>query len=217
MPNVNKRILNARESAGLSLSELSNLCGVTRSALQRYETGATKKIPLDAITAIENALNLKQGSLMGWTEEIEPNTTIPKGYEPPPEMVPKPLVGKVSCGVPILAEQNITDYINVPGDVHCDFLLTCTGDSMIDAGIQSGDIVYLVKQPDIDYNGQIAAVRIDDEATLKKVYKYDSKVVLQPANAAYEPLVYVKDEINNLTIEGVATGFTHKFALRNKK
>ena len=136
---------------------------------------------------------------------------IPKGFSPPPEMVLKPLVGKIACGTPILAEQNIEDYINVPKDVKCDFLLTCDGDSMIEAGIRSGDVVYLIKQPDIDYNGQIAAVRVDGEATLKKVFKYKDKVVLQPANANYEPLVYIKEEINNLVIEGIATGFTHIF------
>lgn len=119
----------------------------------------------------------------------------------------KPLVGKIACGTPILAEQNIEDYINVPKDVKCDFLLTCDGDSMIVAGIRSGDVVYLIKQPDIDYNGQIAAVRVDGEATLKKVFKYQDKVVLQPANANYEPLVYIKEEINDLVIEGIATGF----------
>lgn len=213
--NIYERIKLRREEIGMSQDELASKSGYkTRSSICKIEDGKTD-LPQSKITAIAKALNTTTAYLMGWTEES--NTTIPRGYDPPPEMVPKPLVGKVACGVPILAEQNITDYINVPKDIHCDFLLTCTGDSMIDAGIQSGDIVYLVKQPDIDYNGQIAAVRIDDEATLKKVYKYDSKVVLQPANAAYEPLVYVKDEINNLTIEGVATGFTHKFALRNKK
>ena len=72
-------------------------------------------------------------------------------------------------------------------------------------------MVYLIKQPDIDYNGQIAAVRVDGEATLKKVFKYQDKVVLQPANANYEPLVYIKEEINDLVIEGIATGFTHIF------
>ena len=136
---------------------------------------------------------------------------VPYEYTTSSEMALKPLVGTIACGTPILAEQNIEDMIQVPKDIKCDFLLICNGDSMIDAGIRSGDMVYLVKQNDIDYNGQIAAVRIDDEATLKKVFKYHNKVVLQPANVNYEPLVYINEEINNLAIEGVATGFTHIF------
>ena len=136
---------------------------------------------------------------------------IPSEYRTSPEMILKPVVGKIACGTPILAEQNIEDTIYVPKDIKCDFLLICDGDSMIDAGIRSGDMVYLIKQNDIDFNGQIAAVRIDGEATLKKVFKYHDKVVLQPANANYEPFVYVNEEINNLIIEGVATGFTHIF------
>ena len=170
---------------------------------------------IDTLRAIAQAMNMDLNELINLLDDNQKiklsENEIPEGFSPPPEMVLKPLVGKIACGTPILAEQNIEDYINVPKDVKCDFLLTCDGDSMIDAGIRSGDVVYLIKQPDIDYNGQIAAVRVDGEATLKKVFKYQDKVVLQPANANYEPLVYIKEEINDLVIEGIATGFTHIF------
>ena len=206
-----------RVDADLTQEQLAERLGTAKSTISMYENG-NRQPDFETLEAIADFFNVDIDYLMGRShiKNKYQTTAIPKGFDPPPEMVPKPLVGKIACGAPILAEQNITEYLNVPKDIRCDFLLTCDGDSMLDAGIQSGDIVYLVKHPDIDYNGQIAAVRIDDEATLKKVFKYNDKVILQPANANYEPLVYVKEEINSLIIEGVATGFTHKFALRNK-
>lgn len=209
---------------------------MNKSDLSQYVSGKAEPNQ-DKLFVLGNALKVNEAWLMGYDVPMEriskkpaemgygymkqiqeenkkallEANKIPEGFSPPPEMVLKPLVGKIACGTPILAEQNIEDYITVPKDVKCDFLLTCDGDSMIEAGIRSGDVVYLIKQPDIDYNGQIAAVRVDGEATLKKVFKYQDKVVLQPANANYEPLVYIKEEMNNLVIEGIATGFTHIF------
>ena len=205
------KIKTRRLSLGLTMDDVAKEVGVSKPTVQRWESGVIANMRRDKIAKLAKALHTTPAYLMGWTEEVEQKSEIPEGFSPPPEMVLKPLVGKIACGTPILAEQNIEDYINVPKDVKCDFLLTCDGDSMIEAGIRSGDVVYLIKQPDIDYNGQIAAVRIDGEATLKKVFKYQDKVILQPANANYEPLVYIKEEINKLVIEGIATGFIHKF------
>lgn len=197
----------------LTQSQLAKCFEISASTIGMYEQNR-REPDFETLEAIADFFNVDMDYLTGRSavkNKFRELNKIPEGFSPPPEMVLKPLVGKIACGTPILAEQNIEDYINVPKDVKCDFLLTCDGDSMIDAGIRSGDVVYLIKQPDIDYNGQIAAVRIDGEATLKKVFKYQDKVVLQPANVNYEPLVYMKEEINDLVIEGIATGFTHKF------
>ena len=204
----------------MSMDDMSELCGISKGYISMLEknqhpkTGKPISPSLDVIKKISDAIGIDFNLLIGMADEQLVSlevSKVPEGFSPPPEMVLKPLVGKIACGTPILAEQNIEDYLKVPKDIRCDFLLTCDGDSMIEAGIRSGDVVYLIKQPDIDYNGQIAAVRVDGEATLKKVFKYQDKVVLQPANANYEPLVYIKEEINDLVIEGIATGFTHKF------
>ena len=80
---------------------------------------------------------------------------------------------------------------------------------MINARINDGDIVYIRKQEQVD-NGEIAAVLIDNEATLKRVYVYSNKVVLQPENPKYEPFVYVGEEMNEIRIIGKAVGFTSK-------
>ena len=81
---------------------------------------------------------------------------------------------------------------------------------MIDAGIADGDIVYIRRQPDVE-NGQIAAVRIGEDATLKRVYKELDRITLMPANSAYPPLTYVGEQMNDIAIEGRAVGYTHWF------
>ena len=218
---IGEIIKHYRTANDLSMDNFGKLASLSKAYISILERGSNPRnnkpvIPsIDTLRAIAQAMNMDLNELINLLDDNQKiklsENEIPEGFSPPPEMVLKPLVGRIACGTPILAEQNIEDYINVPKDVKCDFLLTCDGDSMIDAGIRSGDVVYLIKQPDIDYNGQIAAVRVDGEATLKKVFKYQDKVVLQPANANYEPLVYIKEEINDLVIEGIATGFTHIF------
>ena len=120
-----------------------------------------------------------------------------------------PLLGKIACGSPITAEENVEDYVDVPEFTHADFALTCQGDSMIGARILDGDIVYIRLQPEVE-NGEIAAVLIDGEATLKRVYYQKGKIILQPENNNYPPLIYEKDEILDVRILGKATYFMSK-------
>ena len=91
----------------------------------------------------------------------------------------------------------------LPEDVNADFVLKCQGDSMIDANIQDGDLVFIEESPIVE-NGEIAAVVIGEEATLKKVYYQNDTITLLPANSAYAPMVYHKEEINNIRICGKA-------------
>lgn len=135
---------------------------------------------------------------------------IPPGFSPMPKMVKRPLVGRIACGEPITAEQNIEKYVDVPEDVRCDFCLECDGDSMIDVGIHSGDVVYIRIQPEVE-NGEIAAVRIGEEATLKKVYYDGERLILMPCNSAYQPKTYAGPALADIKIEGKAVGFTHWF------
>ena len=125
-------------------------------------------------------------------------------------MVKVPLVGEIACGVPILAEQNIERYVDMPEGCRADFALLCHGDSMINVGIQDGDIVYIRQQPTVE-NGQIAAVLIDNEATLKHVYLSGNTLVLQPANINYAPMTFSGEALNDVRIEGLVVGFTHWF------
>lgn len=133
---------------------------------------------------------------------------IPPGFLPPPKMKKVPLIGDIACGDPITAEQNVADYLDVPEDVHCDFCLRCHGDSMIDAHIQDGDVVYIHCQPEVN-DGEIAAVRIGDEATLKRVYYDGQNLTLMPCNSAYRPRTYSGPELDDIQIEGRMVGFMH--------
>lgn len=135
------------------------------------------------------------------------STPIPPGLSPLPEMRKIPLIGTIACGAPILAEEHIEEYIDIPKHINADFALTCKGDSMINARIFDGDIVY-IRQQDTVENGEIAAVLIDGDATLKRVKLYEDHISLEPENPQYRPYVYWGEEMNNVRILGKAVAFT---------
>ncbi|WP_288554124.1 LexA family transcriptional regulator [uncultured Levyella sp.] len=122
-----------------------------------------------------------------------------------------PILGTIACGSPIWAEENFEGYVGIdPAHMDGEFALICKGDSMIDAEIHDGDIVLMKKVPDVE-DGEIAAVLIDNEATLKRVYKKENLLVLQPCNRNYSPIVYSYDEAedNGIQIIGECVGVYH--------
>lgn len=206
--NKGERIKKRREQIGLTQVALADMIGESKQTVYKYETGIVTNIPSDKIELIAKALRVQPEWIMGWTdtESVE----IPPGFEPLPKMRKVPLIGEIACGEPILAEQNIEDYLDIPEEVHCDFLLRCKGDSMVDAGIKNGDVVF-VRIQEIVENGEIAAVRIGDEATLKRVYWDGDTLMLMPENSAYAPKSFRGEEINEVHIEGKAIGYMHMF------
>ena len=124
-----------------------------------------------------------------------------------PAMSKKPRLGRIACGEPILADENIEGYDNVPDFVNCDFTLICEGDSMAGARIFDGDVVYVKIQESVE-NGEIAVVRIGEETTLKRFYRNSNTVTLMPENPLYKPFVFIDEEINNIRIIGKAVAFT---------
>ena len=201
----------------MTQAELSSRSKISKSSISHYLKGDWEG-KQDAVYSIAQVLNVSEAWLMGYdvpmdAEHATPSqpaqkATIPPGFEPMPEMDMVPLVGRIACGTPILAEQNIDGHVDAPEDIRCDFALRCKGDSMIGAGIHDGDAVYIHIQPEVE-NGEIAAVRIGEEATLKRVYYQNGTLTLMPANAAYAPMVYTGPELNNVQIEGKAVGWTH--------
>ena len=129
-----------------------------------------------------------------------------KNIIPLPKTKKVPLVGTIACGTPITAVENIEDYIDMSEDVRADFALRCKGDSMINARIFDGDIVYIRQQPDVE-NGEIAAVLIDDEATLKRVFKHKDSLELRAENPTFPPLYYEGSELETIRILGKAVAF----------
>ena len=134
--------------------------------------------------------------------------TTPPGFMPLPKMKKVPLIGAIACGEPITAIQNREGDVNAPEDMRCDFALKCRGDSMIGAGIHIGDVVYIRIQPDVE-NGEIAAVRIGEEATLKRVYLHSDYIELRPENSAFESIIRRREDMNDVQIEGKAVGWMH--------
>lgn len=129
---------------------------------------------------------------------------IPPGFEPLPEMESVPLVGHIACGQPITAEENLEGYVSIPAAWHATFTLQCRGDSM-EPRIKDGDLVAIRKDVQVE-NGQIAAVRIGDEATLKHLYFHEDYIELRPENPVYSSIIRRKEEMNDVTIEGKAVG-----------
>lgn len=196
-----------RKELGLSLEQIAQSCGVGKSIVAKWERGDVKNIRRDNLAALADVLRVSPLVLME-REEFAPNpvTDIP-GIVPLPKTYSVPLLGEIACGDPILAEQNIADQIPVPEHIKgADFALTCKGDSMINARIHDGDIVYIRQQPEVE-NGEIAAVLIENEATLKRVYKYPDKLVLNPENPVYPPMVYSGTELESIRILGKAIAF----------
>ncbi len=116
-----------------------------------------------------------------------------------------PMYGKIACGELQLAEQEY-EYITVSPQIDADFCLEAKGDSMINARIFPGDIVFIKAQPDVE-NGEIAAVVMGDDATLKRVYKYPGRIELRAENPLYAPMSFEKEQLNSIRIIGKAVAF----------
>ena len=205
--SIGKRIKEIRISKNITQDELALKIGTTKQTIYKYENEIVTNIPSQKIELISNALNTTPDYLMGWSDKSTDDLYSIPGINPIPKTYKRPRLGTIACGEPILAEENIEAYDDIPDSIKCDFTLICKGDSMINARINDGDIVYIKQQSQVD-NGEIAAVLIDNEATLKRVYIYEDKVVLQPENTKYPPFVYTKEDMNNIRILGKAVGFT---------
>ena len=209
------RLSQALETRGMKAADLSKKTKVAEGTISCYINGRYEA-KQNRVQVFAEALDVNPAWLMGYDVPMEAERSqpapaprpIPKGFEPMPKMKKIPLVGSIACGTPILAQQNIEKIVYVPENIRCDFSLICHGDSMEGAGIHDRDVVYIRIQPEVE-NGEIAAVRIGEEATLKRVYYQNGTLTLMPANAAYAPMVYTGPELNNVQIEGKAVGWTH--------
>lgn len=216
MSKFSERFKLLRKERGLSQAALATELGFTKSSVNMYERG-DREPGLESLETIADFFNVDMDYLLGKSDvqnrflytpaSDAESVALPDNILPMPVTYTVPLLGTIACGEPILAAENIEDNIEVPEHIHADFALRCKGDSMINARIHDGDIVYIRQQPAVN-NGEIAAVLIGDEATLKRVYVYEDHVVLQPENPAYEPLVYFGETMSTVRILGKAVGFT---------
>ncbi len=204
--NFAARLSQALDARNMKAADLSKKTKVSEGTISCYINGKYEA-KQNRVRTFAEALNVNPAWLMGYDVPMEPDNQpiIPAGFEPLPEMTTIPLVGSIACGTPITAEENIEARIGIPAAWNADFALTCKGDSMAPR-YQDGDVVCIRCQPEVE-NGQIAAVRIGEEATLKRFYQEGDTVTLVPVNPAYTPLVYRGAELSDIQIEGRVVGF----------
>ena len=199
--NIGSYIKKLRTERGYSQEELGALLGVQRAAVQKWECGTVKNLKRETIKKLSEIFNVPPSSF------IDDDYTSYDNIITFPKMNRIPLVGTIACGTPVLASENLDGEVTVPEDINADFALRCKGDSMVDARINNGDIVYIRQQPTVE-NGEIAAVLIDEEATLKRVYNSNDTRTLVACNPKYQPFVYTGEQLNQIRILGKAVGFT---------
>ena len=197
---LSRNLKRLRKEKRLTLEELASAIGTSRQTIHRYETGQISNIPPEKVEALATALATTPAALMGWREEAENFREIPAKR--------LPLLGRIACGRPIYAASEYGSFCTPGGNIDADFCLCACGDSMIGARIFDGDIVFIRAQETVE-NGEIAAVVIEDEATLKRVYFYPekNKLILSPENPKYEPLVFIGEELNAVKILGKAVAY----------
>lgn len=201
--SIAENIKRIRAEHGLSQAELGKIAGVSDKAVSTWELGI-KTPRMGAVEKMANYFGITKSAIVDDVQSTPAAAAVPPGFQPMPEMDVVPLVGRIACGTPITAEQNIERMVCVPSRWHSTFTLTCEGDSM-EPRIHDGDLVAIRSQPTVE-NGEIAAVRIDGEATLKHVYLHENFIELRPENPAFDSIILSKEEMNNVVIEGKAVG-----------
>ena len=206
MKDFYNKYVNLCISANKSPSKAAEEMGFSRTSPNGWKKG---KIPSDAnLIRIANYFGVTTDYFSEDEQKNKPteNDLSRFGLFNIPQMINIPLVGSIACGEPILAEENLEGYVKAPAFCEADFALRCKGDSMSGARILDGDIVMIRQQPDVD-DGDIAAVLIDDEATLKRVYKMPGRLVLRPENPSYLPIDITGEDLNGIRILGKAVYF----------
>ena len=188
-----------RLERGMSMAQLAAAVGTSRQTIHRYESGVITNVPHERIAHLADALTTRPELLMGWDEPA---------FHEESATVRIPLLGRIACGEPLFASEEYESYVTADRSLHADFCLYACGDSMRDARIHDGDLVFVRMQETVD-DGEIAVVLIDEEATLKRVY-YDAKekrLVLMPANPEFAPMVYTGEALSHIRILGKAIAF----------
>lgn len=200
------------EDNGLTPSGAATKIGFNRASVTVWKN--TGKAPKqDLLLKIADYFGVTTDYLLTGEEkekspaEIGGGINLPSNLMPVPNFVKRPRLGAIACGKPILAIEDAEEFDDVPDHIECNFTLLCKGDSMINARIFDGDIVYIRQQPEVE-NGEIAAVRIGDEATLKRVYYSGDRLILRAANPLYKDMEFDGTELENVEIMGKAVAFT---------
>lgn len=209
--DMSERIKSRRLYLGLTQEELGLKLGLQKSAIAKYENGRVENIKRSVIAKMAEVLECSPAYLMGWSDEINPAPALDLSKFDniyPVKLKKFPLLGEIACGKPIFANEDRESYILAGSDIHADFCLRAKGDSMINARILDGDIVFIRKQDMVD-NGEIAAVAIGDDVTLKRVFYHPEQdlLILKAENSKYQDMIYAQDQLDQVYILGKAIAF----------
>ena len=209
---LTERIRELRRAKGLSLEQLAEAIGTSRQTVHRYETGVITNIPSEKIEAMARTLGTTPARLMGWEDNDLP-TFNSINASPFSAVATKslPMLGNVACGEPIFANEEKRHFVRGSASISADFCLTAKGDSMINARIFDGDLLFVRKQETVD-DGEIAVVLIDDEATVKRVYynREDGILTLMPENPMYKPMRFSGSQLDRIRILGKVVSGQYK-------
>ena len=207
---LNDKLKARRIELGLTMLDVAKSVGVSEATISRWESGDIGNMRRDKIALYAKALKTSPLFIMGIGNDTDEEENIFDKYDnlSPIKLKKFPMLGEIACGEPIWANEDRESYVMADMDINADFCLTAKGDSMINARIYDGDIVFIRKMPIVN-NGDIAAVIIENEATLKRLYYYPdkNKLILNPENPSFEPLVYTNEELNTIRILGKAVYF----------
>lgn len=205
------RLRELRKSKGLTQQAIADMFNVGKSTYSYWENG-TCEPSYETLYKLAEYFGVSVDYLLGRTDYRDERSEIRSVYDiqgiSPISTHRIPMLGKVACGEPIYADEDRESYVMAGTDINADFCLTAQGDSMVGARILDGDIVFC-RQQDIVENGEIAAVLIGDEATLKRVYYYpeNKMLVLRAENPKYKEFVYKNEELDEIRILGKAIAF----------
>ena len=209
--DMSERIKSRRLYLGLTQEELGLKLGLQKSAIAKYENGRVENIKRSVIAKMAEVLECSPAYLMGWSDEINPAPALDLSKFDniyPVKLKKFPLLGEIACGKPIFANEDRESYILAGSDIHADFCLRAKGDSMVNARILDGDIVFIRKQDMVD-NGEIAAVAIGDDVTLKRVFYHPEQdlLILKAENTKYQDMIYSQNQLEQVYILGKAIAF----------
>lgn len=197
---INDILRDRRKELGFTLKQVAEKVGVSEGTISRWESGKIAEMRRGKVAAYAKALDIDPAVIMGWKDISEYANIRPVSTRS------FPVLGSVSCGKPVLMTEERSVQIDATDDLRADFVLIARGDSMIGARINDGDVVFIRKQETVD-NGQIAVVAIDDEATLKRFYKYDELIVLRAENPAYPDIEIRPGDGKQVHVLGLAVKF----------
>lgn len=205
----NKRIHERRIEKGITLAQVAEKLGVTEATAQRYECGSIKSIPYECMCAYGELLNCSPAYLMGWEENSSANDNNINNIQPV-ELKHFPLLDETARGKLKYTDEAREIYVMAGTDIQADFCLKAHGDSMVNARIHDGDIVFIKKQNTVN-NGEIAVVSVNNssKAMLKRYFHYVDKgmVILKAENPAYEDMIFTNEELVDFHILGKAVAF----------